>query len=111
MEKVPMFISTEWLEQHLDDPNLRLLDATTFLKNPDGDGYYDVWSGREAYAKEHIPGAVFADLHGELSDQESDFAFTHPSREQFVEKISELGVGEGGTYVVEIGRASCRERV
>src|SRR5690625_4022920 len=99
MEKVPMFISTEWLEQHLDDPNLRLLDATTFLKNPVGDGYYDVWSGREAYEKGHIPGAVFADLHGELSDQKSDFAFTHPSREQFVEKISELGVGEG-TYVV-----------
>jgi len=99
MKIVPMFVTTEWLEQRLDDPELRLLDATTFLKHPEGDGYYDVWSGKEAYEKGHIPGAVYADLYEELSDAKAAYAFTHPTRERFVEKVSKLGVGEG-TYVV-----------
>lgn len=99
MSNIPLIVTTDWLAERLNDPNLRLLDATTFLKLPEGDGYYDVWSGREAYEKGHIPGAVYADLHKELSDQNSEFAFTLPNRETFVKKVSELGVGEG-TYVV-----------
>ncbi len=92
MGNVPLIVTTDWLAERLNDPNLRLLDATTFLKNPEKDGYYDVWSGKEAYEKGHIPGAVFADLHKELSDPDAEYAFTLPSRERFVEKISELGV-------------------
>lgn len=56
------FVSTEWLNEHLEDENLRIIDATTFLQIPKEGGYYDVWSGQEEYDKEHIPGAVFADL-------------------------------------------------
>lgn len=99
MSNVPLIVTTDWLAERLDDPNLRLLDATTFLKNPEKDGYYDVWSGKEAYEKGHIPGAVFADLYNDLSDPDSEFSFTLPPRDTFVEKVSELGVGEG-TYVV-----------
>ena len=75
MSKVPLLVTTEWLEERLDDPNLRLLDATTFLKHPEKDGYYDVWSGKEAYEKGHLPGAVFADLHHELSDPDAKHNF------------------------------------
>ena len=56
-------------------------------------------SGREAYEKKHIQGAVFADLYEDFSETGSEFSFTHPSREKFINNISELGVGEG-TYVV-----------
>ncbi|WP_156291839.1 sulfurtransferase [Oceanobacillus salinisoli] len=97
--KVPLLVDTEWLAERLEDPHLRLLDATTFLKIPEEGGYYDVWSGKEAYEKGHIPGAVFADLLEDFSDPDSDYTFTLPAREEFVRKISELGVGEG-TYVV-----------
>ncbi|WP_249870418.1 sulfurtransferase [Oceanobacillus saliphilus] len=99
MSNVPLIVSTEWLAERMDDPKLRLLDATTFLKQPPEGGYYDVWSGKEAYEKGHIPGAVYADLLGELSDPDSEYKFTVPSRERFINKISELGVGDD-TYVV-----------
>lgn len=98
MSHVPLLVDTDWLAERLDDPNLRLLDATTFLKPTSG--YYDVWSGEEAYDKGHIPGAVFADLLGDLSDPDSKYAFTIPSRERFVNKISELGVGDESYVVV-----------
>ncbi|MFC2949771.1 sulfurtransferase [Virgibacillus sediminis] len=103
MAGFPLFVATEWLEERLDDPKLRILDATTYLKPTEG--YYKVWSGREAYDEEHIPGAVYADLYKELSHPDAPFAFTIPPREQFVEKISELGVGDG-TYAVVYDRGA-----
>ncbi|RDW18882.1 sulfurtransferase [Oceanobacillus chungangensis] len=99
MSNVPLIVTTEWLAKRLDDPKLRLLDATTFLKQPENGGYYDVWSGKEAYEKGHIPGAVYADLLEELSDPDAPYKFTVPPRELFVNKISDLGVGDD-TYVV-----------
>ena len=41
-------------------------------------------SGREAYEKNHIQGAVFADLYKDFSETGSEFSFTHPSREKFI---------------------------
>lgn len=32
-------VETDWLETHLDDPNLRILDCTTFVRASE-DGYY-----------------------------------------------------------------------
>ncbi|SDI41403.1 sulfurtransferase [Natribacillus halophilus] len=100
MSNVPLIVSTEWLAERLDDPKLRLIDATTFLKPPEGGRYYNVWSGQEAYDEGHIPGAVYADLLNNLSDPDSEFTFTVPSRERFTKKMSELGVGDDDTYVV-----------
>ncbi|WP_078596041.1 sulfurtransferase [Evansella clarkii] len=99
MEQVPLFVDTEWLDKRLDDPDLRLIDATTFLKIPEDGGQAEAWPGKEAYDKEHIPGAVFADILSELSDPEAELPFTVPPRDKFIEKMSELGVGDG-TYVV-----------
>ena len=99
MNKIPLFVTTEWLVARLDDPNLRIIDATTFLGPPLHEAYMDVSSGREAYEKKHIKGAVFADLYEDFSDSESELSFIHPSQEKFNKNISKLGVGEG-TYVV-----------
>ena len=99
MDKIPLFVTTEWLIARLDDSNLRIIDATTFLGPPLHEAYIDVSSGREAYEKKHITGAVFADLYEDFSETGSELSYTHPSREKFIKYISELGVGEG-TYVV-----------
>lgn len=101
---IPLLVTTDWLAERMDDPKLRILDATTFLKQPAEGGYYDVWSGKDVYDKGHIQGAVYADLLGELSDSNSSFKFTVPPREQFVEKITDLGVGDD-TFVVVYDQA------
>ncbi|WP_423800724.1 sulfurtransferase [Neobacillus sp. SAB-20_R2A] len=100
MSKHPLIVNTEWLAERLEDPNLRIVDATTFLKIPDSEKEeVGMWSGRDAYNQGHIPGAVFADLMHELSDPEAPLPMTVPPREQFVKKMEEIGVGDG-TYVV-----------
>ena len=48
-------VSTDWLAQHLKDPDLRLLDASLFLPGIDR-------NGRAEYDAAHIPGARFFDI-------------------------------------------------
>lgn len=104
MSQVPKIVSTEWLVERLDDPNIRILDATVFLE-PNKEGPYRLSSGKEAYEKEHIPGAVFADILNELSDPNAKYPMTVPPRNRFLNKMSELGVGDG-TYVVVYDRGA-----
>lgn len=100
MSKHPLIVNTEWLAERLEDPNLRIVDATTFLKIPDKEGEdVGMWSGKDSYNEGHIPGAVYADLMNDLSDPSAPLPMTVPPREQFVNKVEELGVGDG-TYVV-----------
>jgi thiosulfate/3-mercaptopyruvate sulfurtransferase len=56
-------VSTEWLGRNLEDPDLRIFDATIHLPSSPGES---AKSGRADYEKAHIPGAGFIDLTSEL---------------------------------------------
>ncbi|WP_298825921.1 sulfurtransferase [uncultured Planococcus sp.] len=100
MEKIPLIVSTDWLEQRLDDPDLRIIDATAFMDIPADGGPPSVQSGKASYQEGHIPGAVYADLLNELSDPDSPLPFMAPPREHFVKKMTELGLGDGHYTVI-----------
>lgn len=99
MSTHPLLVDPAWLDQRRDDENLRILDATTFLELSEDDGDHRVTSGAQAYEKEHIPGAVHADLLQDFSDTEAPVPFTVLDSETFAERIGRLGVGPG-THVV-----------
>jgi thiosulfate/3-mercaptopyruvate sulfurtransferase len=102
---LPQLVNVATLSAHLDDPALRLFDATVHLRRPAEGGPYTVESGREAYAQGHIPGAGFADIPGELSDPDSPYPFTLPSAERFAGAAGRLGIGPG-THVVAYAQDS-----
>ena len=54
MTNIPLIVDSEWLASRLDDPNLRLLDASTFLSIPDKDGAPGLWSGEKAFAEDEF---------------------------------------------------------
>ncbi len=92
--KIEPLVESGWLEDHLDDPDLRILDCTVKL-GPDG-----AVSGREDWEAAHIPGSAFADLIHDLSDPNNTrYSFPFPPAEQFAREMSKLGVGDG-THVV-----------
>lgn len=99
MTNIPHIVDGDWLQQRLNDKNLRLIDATTFLKIPEGEGYPEIWSGFEAYQEEHIPGAAYADLLKDFTDPNGSAPFTIATRKQFIEAVEPLGITED-TYVV-----------
>lgn len=88
-------VETEWMAQHLEDPNVRLLECTVYLQPTDGPFPYRVESGRTKWAEGHIPGAGFIDLQEELSDRTSTLRFMMPSAAQFAEAMGRAGVGDG----------------
>jgi thiosulfate/3-mercaptopyruvate sulfurtransferase len=99
MPLLPPLVSPEELRDVLSAERVRVFDATVFLRRAVDGGPYTVESGRESYARAHIPGAGFADIPGALSDPASPFAFTVPAAEQFAAAIGSLGIGDG-THVV-----------
>ena len=99
MNNIPLIVTTEWLEEHLNDPRLRLIDATTFMK-PLQDGQITLTSGRDSYNTGHIPGAVYADLLHDLSNPDSNLPFTLPERDVFIDHMTNLGIGDENTYTV-----------
>lgn len=96
----PLLLDAADFRDHLDHDNVVVLDATTFLDQPEGDGHYTVNSGRTAYEAEHIPGAVHADLHLELADQDSDYAFTVLDSATFAERIGALGIADDSHVLI-----------
>ncbi len=95
-------VTTEWLSQHLDDPDLVVLDCTVRVEM-DEDGSVRTVSGRADYEGGHIPSAGFADLMGDLSDGDSPLKFAVPTPEQFCAAMGALGVGDDSRVVLYDG--------
>ena len=92
-------VSAAWLEEHLGDPDLVVLDCTVVIE-PDGSGGMRSVNGRAGFDAGHIPTAGFADLLGNLSDPDSPFPFTAPSPQQFAAAMEQLGVSDGSRVVL-----------
>ncbi|MFC3676691.1 3-mercaptopyruvate sulfurtransferase [Ferrovibrio xuzhouensis] len=88
-------VSTEWLAEHLNAPDLRIVDASWYLPAMNRDG-------KAEYARQHIPGAVFFDID-EISDTASDLPHMLPSPEKFASRMRTLGIGDGNRIVVYDG--------
>lgn len=89
-------VTTDWLAERITDPDLRVFDATIHLPTSPGDR---VKSGRDDYARAHVPGAGFLDLLSELSDASSAFPFTRPATEQLEHALSRAGIGNDNRVV------------
>lgn len=95
---IDSLVTTAWLSQHLDAPDLVILDANVVVEM-DESGVRSL-SGRSQYEQGHIPGAGFADLKGELRDGNSELEFDPPSPEQFAAAMGALGVGDNSRVVI-----------
>lgn len=92
-------VTAEWLSQHLDDPDLVVLDCTVLVEQAE-DGSFRTVSGRTNYDAGHIPTAGFADLMADLSDTDSPLQFAVPTAEQFAAAMGALGVGDDTRVVL-----------
>ncbi len=92
-------VTAEWLNEHLHDPDLVVLDCTVLVERLE-DGTIGNISGKASYNKAHIPSAVFADLTGDLSNRDSPFSMAMPTPEQFGSAMGALGVGNHSRVVL-----------
>ncbi|MDP1669316.1 3-mercaptopyruvate sulfurtransferase [Phaeovulum sp.] len=92
MDEPKTLVSTDWLEAHLKDPDLRVLDASWYLPTAGRDP-------KAEYAKAHIPGARFFDID-DIADSRSSLPHMVPTPEKFISRMRAMGIGDGHQVVV-----------
>lgn len=85
-------LSTEWLADHLGQPDLRIVDASWHMPASGR-------SGRDEFHAAHIPGSVFLDIDA-LSDRANPAPHMLPPAEDFGAAMSALGIGRDERIIV-----------
>jgi thiosulfate/3-mercaptopyruvate sulfurtransferase len=85
-------VGTEWLAAHLDDPHIRVVDASFKLPGITP-------TAREDYDRGHIPGAVFFDID-DIAEPGTSLPHMIPSPELFARKMEGLGIGDDDRIIV-----------
>ena len=90
---VPLLVSTEWLEEHLDAPDVRVADVRWSLLEKD--------KGRNAYLAAHIPGAIHLDVDQDLASPRGQGPGRHPLPlpSRFAASMARAGIGPD-THVI-----------
>jgi thiosulfate/3-mercaptopyruvate sulfurtransferase len=85
-------VSTGWLADHLNDPDLRIIDASSHMAATGRDA-------RAEYNAAHIPNARFFDIDA-ISDKRSTLPHMAPPVELFISRMRAMGIGDGHQVVV-----------
>jgi len=84
-------VSADWLAEHLDSPNLVVLDGSWHMPAEGRDP-------KAEYAEAHIPGAVFFDIDG-VADHATDLPHMMPTPQAFATAVRRMGI-EADSIVV-----------
>jgi thiosulfate/3-mercaptopyruvate sulfurtransferase len=85
-------VSTDWLAERLDAPDIAVLDASWHLPTSTRDA-------KAEYLAEHIPRALFFDID-EIADSASPLPHMLPSPEKFASRMRRMGIGDGKQVIV-----------
>lgn len=95
MKPASPLVSTEWLAEHLNAPDVRVADASWYLPQAGR-------NAKEEYESAHIPRAVFFDID-DLSDEKSPYPHMLAPAPKFASRMRKLGLGDGNLIVVYDG--------
>src|SRR5690242_9026350 len=93
-----VLVSTEWLQAHLNDANLRIVDIRGHVL-PASQPTPHYFNHAEDYVKSHIPGAVFIDWVKEITDPNDPRHAQIAQPERYSEAMRRAGIGDE-TFVV-----------
>jgi thiosulfate/3-mercaptopyruvate sulfurtransferase len=86
------FVSTAWLAENLNAPDLGVIDGTFFLPDEKRDAKVE-------YLEGHIPGAVFFDIDA-IADHTTNLPHMLPQPAEFASAMEKLGLGDEMRFVV-----------
>jgi len=89
------FVSTEWLNRRLTDPNVIVIDGSWYLPTMNRDPEAEYLAG-------HIPGAIRFDIDT-VKDRSSPLPHMLPSPDAFSAEVGAIGIGDGMTLVIYDG--------
>src|SRR5215212_506007 len=102
MQNFDPLVTTDWLADHLQDDNVRVVDIRGYVKKTDlGEGRQkaEYLGARDEYDDAHVPGAVYADWTSDITDPEDPVSAQVAPSNRFAEAMGSLGIGDD-THVV-----------
>ncbi len=88
-------VSTDWLEQHLEAPDIRIIDSSWYFPQ-------EKRNAEQEFLECHIPGASFFDID-KTKDNDSDLPHMLPPSAMFNSTVRQLGIGDGHKVVIYDG--------
>ena len=88
-------VSTDWLEQHLEAPDIRIIDSSWYFPQ-------EKRNAEQEFLECHILGASFFDID-KIKDNDSDLPHMLPPSEMFNSTVRKLGIGDGHKVVIYDG--------
>ena len=88
-------VSTDWLEQHLEAPDIRIIDSSWYFPQ-------EKRNAEQEFLDCHIPGASFFDID-KIKDNDSDLPHMLPPSAMFNSTVRKLGIGDGHKVVIYDG--------
>ena len=102
MDNFDPLVDTEWLQDHLEDLDVRVVDIRGYVKKTDlggGRQSAEYLPAREEYDGAHVPGAVFVDWTRDITDPDNSVPAQVAPPGRFADLMVSLGIGDG-THVV-----------
>jgi thiosulfate/3-mercaptopyruvate sulfurtransferase len=94
-------VETAWLAEHLNDPNVRIVDMRGYVRSverdmPDGTRVQDALyvGAPEEYAQGHIPGAVYVDWSSDIVDHNDPVEAQVAPPAAFAAAMERVGIGD-----------------
>jgi thiosulfate/3-mercaptopyruvate sulfurtransferase len=93
-EAATNLVEPDWLANHLDDPQIVIVDCRFSLMAPG--------QGRQQYGEGHIPGAFYLDLNQDLSSPVQVHGGRHPLPDwpTFIRTLEEIGINSSPPTLV-----------
>ncbi len=91
-ENPEALVTTDWLANHLDAPDVCIVDASWHMPNANR-------NARAEFDETRIPGAVYFDID-EIKDDGNPLPHMLPSPEKFSSRMRKMGLGDGNRIVV-----------
>jgi thiosulfate/3-mercaptopyruvate sulfurtransferase len=92
-------VSTDWLHEYLDVPNLRIVDIRGHVI-PASEPKPHYFAHHAEYTESHIPGAVFVDWVLDITDPDSPNQGHIAQPKAYAALMSRLGIGDDTTVVI-----------
>ncbi len=87
-----MFKTASWLKNNLNNPNVKIIDASWYLPNSSRNNIKE-------YRLAHIPGAVFFDID-KICAQDCNLPHMIPDKKYFEYQVSKLGINKKNLIIV-----------
>jgi thiosulfate/3-mercaptopyruvate sulfurtransferase len=85
-------VETHWLADHLNAPDVIVLDGSSHLPTTKR-------NGQAEFLEKHIPGAQYFDID-DIKDEKSPLPHMLPSTVKFASRMKKMGIGDGTRVVV-----------